>query len=64
MTKYSDQEEWQQLVDDCEERESRLSDWENKFVDSISDRLFKMISLTEKQSETLNKIWEKATEKG
>ena len=32
-------EEYLQLVDDCEARESRLTDWERGFVASIRERL-------------------------
>ncbi len=64
MPNFKDQEEWQQMVEDCEARESRLSDWETNFIDSINDQLFKSIGLSRKQSDILNTIWEKATERG
>ena len=53
-----------QMIDDCEARESRLSDWERSFVDSISEQIAQGISLTPRQAETLDRIWEKATERG
>lgn len=52
------------LVEDCIRRESRLSDWERSFVDSISDQLARGRSLTAKQIETLEEVWERATAKG
>jgi hypothetical protein len=53
-----------QLVDDCEKRESRLTEWEQQFIDSMRNRLQQSIPLTPKQEETLDKIWEKATKNG
>lgn len=55
-------EEQAQLIEDCEARESRLSEWERSFIASIS---FKPgITLSPKQAETLERIWEKVTERG
>ena len=50
-----------QMIVDCENRESKLSDWERQFVDSISRQLANGHALTAKQSETLDDIWEKVT---
>ena len=57
-------DEYLQLVDDCEKRESRLSEWEQNFISSIRDRLEEEKPLTPKQTETLDKIWERATSRG
>ena len=38
---------------------SKLNDWENQFVESISSRLDRNIPLSEKQEEVLDRIWEK-----
>ena len=59
-------DEYLQLVDDCEVRESRLTDWERNFLDSISRHLNSPhpIPLSTKQTETLDKIWERVTSKG
>ncbi len=57
-------DEYLQLVDDCEERESKLSDWERGFVESIRSRLEQGITLTPKQTETLSNVWERATARG
>lgn len=56
-------EENLQLIEDCEARESRLNDWERGFLDSIRRRIEAGDSLTEKQTDILNKTWEKATSK-
>lgn len=52
--------EHEQMIEDCEKRESRLSDWERGFIDSISKRT----SLTDKQVSRLEEIWNKATAQG
>lgn len=57
-------DEHQQMVDDCEKRESRLTDWEQGFIDSIGMQLERGRSLSAKQLEILNKLWERATENG
>lgn len=56
--------EYLTLVEDCEERESRLTEWEIDFLDSIRHRLEKGQPLSTKQIETLDKIWERATARG
>jgi len=53
--------EHEQLIEDCEERESKLSDWEREFIDSISRQLAAGRSLTDKQVEKLEAIWERVT---
>ena len=57
-------EEWLAMIDDCEERESRLTDWETNFIELVSDRLAVGSDLTPKQNEILNNIWEKVTKRG
>lgn len=52
------------LLDDCEARESRLTDWERSFVDSLRSQIEAGRTLTTKQIDTLDTIWEKATAKG
>ena len=56
--------EHEQMVGDCEQRESRLSEWEASFVDSIAKQLRDGRSLSAKQAETLDAVWERATAKG
>lgn len=52
--------EWNLMVEDCEVRQERMSEWEQRFIDSISRRE----SLTPKQEGTLNEIWKKVTADG
>lgn len=53
-----------QMIEDCEARESRLSDWERQFIDSIGEQISAGRSLSPKQAEILDRIWDKATTKG
>jgi len=53
--------EQQQLVQDIETRESKLTDWERNFIDSIQSQALKGIPLSTKQTECLNRIWERVT---
>lgn len=57
-------DEYMQMIEDCEARESKLTEWEEGFVDSIRNRLEAAIPLTAKQSETLDNIWERVTKNG
>jgi hypothetical protein len=56
--------EHQQLVDDCEAREQRLSDWERGFVDSMKARLASGRALTDTQASKLEEVWNRVTAKG
>jgi len=53
-------DEWHLMVEDCEVREERMTEWEQQFIDSISKR----DSITPKQQDVLNEIWEKVTADG
>lgn len=52
------------LIEDCEARESRLSEWERTFIDSVKNVLASGGSLSKKQDERLNEIWDAATARG
>jgi len=52
------------LIEDCEARESQLSDWERTFLDSIKQQLASGRGLSVKQSERLDEIWQRVTAKG
>lgn len=64
MKKKDIQEEHLQIISDCEDRESKLTDWETTFLDSVRNRIERNLFLTEKQEEILDKIWEKCTKEG
>lgn len=53
-----------QMVEDCEARESRLTDWERDFIDSIRRRLESGRPLVGNQITTLDDIWERVTARG
>jgi hypothetical protein len=57
-------DEYTRMLDDCEKREERLTDWECSFVDSLQRQLASGRRPSDKQIETLDNIWEKATVKG
>lgn len=56
--------EVEQMLKDCEARESRLTDFERGFIDSAQKRVDDGKGLTPTQVQTLEEIWEKATVKG
>ena len=49
------------MIEDCMNRESKLSDWEASFIDSVDSQLRGGNSLTQKQQEKLEQIWERIT---
>lgn len=57
-------DEYLTLLDDCEKREERLSDWERGFVDSLRKQLEQGRRPSSKQIEALDKCWENATRRG
>lgn len=54
-------EDVQAMIEDCEKRESKLSDWERGFIDSISEQFARHGGLTPKQYARLEEIWNKVT---
>ncbi len=59
------QDEYIQLIDDCEARESRLTNWEREFMDSLRRYLVEEHGFpSSKQIHRLNLIWERVTAKG
>lgn len=60
----NDNDEALQLIEDCENRESRLTDWERGFVDSVKRQIGSGRTLTEKQSDRLDEIWQRVTARG
>lgn len=59
MSHWSD--EYQRMLDDCEKREERLSDWERGFIDSLGKQIADGKTPTAKQIEKLDAIWERVT---
>jgi hypothetical protein len=52
------------MLDDCEKREERLSDWERSFVDSLRRQIEAGRRPTPKQIASLDACWERATARG
>lgn len=63
QTGYS-QEDCEQMIQDCEKRETRMTDWEQEFCDSLSQQIGCGRSLSVKQMDVLGRIWDKVTAKG
>lgn len=49
------------MISDCEKRQSKLTDWEVNFIDSISKQRGGGRSLTVKQIASLDQIWKRVT---
>lgn len=62
MTTWAD--EYLTMLDDCEKREDRLSDWERGFVDSLRRQIEQGRRPSQKQIDTLDATWERATKRG
>lgn len=56
--------ELQQQIEDCENREGRLDDWQRGFVDSVKKQLADGRGLSPKQEAKLDEIWESVTKDG
>lgn len=53
--------EYADMLDDCMKRESRMTEWEQSFCDSLSMQISAGRIPTARQIETLDRIWEKVT---
>lgn len=62
MTTWAD--EYLTMLDDCETRSERLTEWECGFVDSLQKQIADGRRPSAKQIEALDKIWERATARG
>jgi hypothetical protein len=51
-------------IEDCETRESRLSEWDASFLDSVKAQITAGRMPSAKQIEKLDEIWERATSRG
>lgn len=58
------QTEYLTMLEDCEKREERLTDWERQFVDSLERQITSGRRPTDKQVDALDGIWERATARG
>lgn len=54
-------DEHEDMVNDCLARDSKLTEWEQDFIRSIHAWLESGSTLTDKQAERLDRIWERVT---
>ena len=57
-------DDYRTMIDDCSDRESQMSEWECGFIESLDEQLYDTKSLSTKQIDVLNRIWEKVTKRG
>lgn len=50
-----------EMIQDCENREDQMSEWERDFVQSLSEQFSRKGSISPRQEEILDKIWGKLT---
>ena len=54
-------------MDDClatKSREDRLTEWEAEFLDSVETQMVSKNTISQKQIDVLERIWEKVTSRG
>jgi len=56
-----DQTEVELMINDCIEREGKLTDWERGFMDNCSGLIDRDFILSKKQRMRLEEIWERVT---
>lgn len=52
------------MIEDCEQCDTELSDYEARFIDSVSQYMDKAGFLSIKQQSMLEAIWNRVTEEG
>lgn len=57
-------DEYITLIEDCEKREEKLSDWERNFIDSLRRQIEDGRRPSPKQIDALDSAWERATKRG
>ena len=56
--------EYQEMIDDCLDRDNQLSEWEQGYMNSLEEQLEEKGWISEKQTEILEKIWNRVTARG
>ena len=56
--------EYLKIISDCEQRQSKLSSWEEGYLDSVRDQIERGRTPSAKQLEKLDEIWERVTKHG
>ncbi len=57
-------DEYITLIEDCEQRNEELTEWELTFIDSLRRQIEAGRHPSVKRIECLDKVWERATKKG
>lgn len=58
------QDEYQTMIDDCEKRSDKMSEWECDFIQSLSEQIDNGRTPSGKQIDKLNSIWKRVTGNG
>lgn len=56
-----ERDEIETYIKDCENRESKLTEWEHGFIQSMRERVDNGHGLTDAMNEKLEQIWERVT---
>lgn len=57
--------EYMRQIEDCMARDNRMTEWEQNFVQSLSEQLERSDGgLSQKQIDVLDRVWEKVTKNG
>ena len=56
--------EYTTLIEDCTKRSESLTDWELQFIDSLERQIADGRRPSQKQIDTLDTVWERATARG
>jgi hypothetical protein len=63
-SRHMDEDDVLAMIEDCENSESELTEWEADFIESISDQIGRGLSITAKQVDKLDSIWQRVTREG
>lgn len=64
MAENTPREDWEEvgcMIADCEQRSSKLNDWESGFIDDVAKRFADYGALAPGTLAKLTQIWEKVT---
>lgn len=62
MTMTRNRKLYNDMIDECYEHESKLTDWEGKFLEDISNQLCESPTLSEAQEAELERIHRRVTQ--
>lgn len=59
-----DLSDYLEMIDDCFDREDEMTCWEFDFIGSVKRYIDEIKTITEKQANKVEEIWERVTQKG